>query len=84
MGRHLVVRNHCGKAVHVRRNMWGHIIYPSRAYGNFKQLQSGGFYHPDYTWQMCCRAYRKKIRKMKIAKLSRKGSKKRIKRARQI
>lgn len=56
---------------HQRRNMWGRVILPSIAYGNFKQLKQSEFYHPKYTWRMCCAAYRKKIRKMKIAKESR-------------
>jgi hypothetical protein len=67
---------------HPRKNMWGEVVVPSRAYHNFKELRSGGFYHPRYKWKHCCKAYRKKIRKMKIAKLSRKGLKKRVKRAR--
>ena len=70
------------RRAHVQRNMWGVIIRPSKAMAGFKDLQSSGFYHPDYTWKQCCAAYRKKVRKMKIARLSRKGSKKRIKRAR--
>jgi hypothetical protein len=76
MSRHYVVRNQNGIAVHVRRNMWGHIVCPSHAYNNFKELKSGGFYHPDYTWHMCCAAYRKKIRKMQIAKQSRRRNRK--------
>jgi len=71
-----------GKVFHVRRNMWGRVVLPSKAMAGFKGLRENGFYHPNYTWKMLCKAYRKKVRKMKIAKLSRKGSKKRIKRAR--
>jgi len=82
MGQHYIVRRKDGTAIHVRRDRWGHIILPSRALNGFKELKNGGFYHPDYTWAMLCKSYRKKIRKMKIAKLSRKGSKKRVKQAR--
>lgn len=57
---------------HPRRNMWGDIILPSNAYANFKELRRNGFYHPRYTWKQCCQAFRKKVRKMKIAKYSRK------------
>jgi hypothetical protein len=71
MSKHYILRNKDGVAIHVRRNMWGHIVHPSRAMANFKDLQKSGFYHPDYTWEMCCAAYRKKIRKMQIAKASR-------------
>jgi sugar (pentulose or hexulose) kinase len=71
-----------GKAAHVRRNQWGRIIRPSAAMNSFKERREEGIYHPDYTWKQCCKAYRKKVRKMKIAKLSRKGSNKRVKRAR--
>lgn len=60
-----------GYIVHVRRNMWGNIVRPGSAYSRFKDLKSNGWCHPDYTWKMCCEAYRKKIRKMKIAKESR-------------
>ena len=67
---------------HPRKNMWGEVVIPSSAYRNFKSLRTEGWYHPKYTWEQCCIAYRKKIRKMKIAKLSRKGLRKRIKRAR--
>jgi len=56
---------------HPRKNMWGEIVLPSIAYSNFKGLRREGFYHPRYTWRMCCAAYRKKIRKMYIAKESR-------------
>ena len=79
MGRHLIVRNKDGKAMHMRRDRWGHIITPSVAMKNFKDIKRSGFYHPDYTWEMLCKDYRKKLRKNKIAKLSRKVSKKRIK-----
>lgn len=67
---------------HPRRNMWGRAILPSVACRNFLELRSGGFYHPKYKWKHCCKAFRKKVRKMKITKLSRKGSNKRVKRAR--
>jgi sugar (pentulose or hexulose) kinase len=67
---------------HPRRDMWGKAILPGRAYQHFKDRQINGEYHPDYTWKQCCKAYRKKVRKMKIAKQSRKGSNKRVKRAR--
>lgn len=67
---------------HPRRNMWGRFIWPSRAYAAFKERIEEGIFHPDYTWKQCCKAYRKKVRKMKIAKQSRKGSNKRVKRAR--
>lgn len=71
-----------GKIFHVRRNMWNEGIRPGVAYTSFKELRENGQYHPDYTWKQLCKAYRKKVRKMKIAKLSRKGSNKRVKRAR--
>lgn len=71
-----------GKIKHQRRNMWGHVVIPGIAYKNFKQKRADGEYHPEYTWKQCCKAYRKKVRKMKIAKYARKGMKKRIKRAR--
>jgi len=67
---------------HPRKNMWGQVVISTNAYNNFKSLRSSGFYHPRYKWKHCCKAYRKKVRKMKIAKLSRKGSKKRVKRVR--
>ena len=67
------------KIKHPRKNMWGEVVIPSRAYGNFKSMRADGRYHPKYKWKQCCTAYRKKIRKMKIAKLSRKGLRKRIK-----
>jgi hypothetical protein len=67
---------------HQRRNMWGHIVLPGNAYRNFRGSRANGFYHPRYKWKNCCKAYRKKIRKMKIARYSRKGMRKRIKRAR--
>jgi len=82
MGQHYIVRNKDDKAMHLKRNQWGHVRSPSQAMHGFKEMQRSGFYHPDYTWAMLCKAYRKKIRKMKIAKLSRKGSKKRVKQAR--
>lgn len=71
-----------GKIFHVRKNMWNEGIKPGVAYQAFKELRENGQYHPDYTWKQLCKAYRKKVRKMKIAKLSRKGSNKRVKRAR--
>lgn len=67
---------------HPRRNMWGRVVLPGNAYRNFKELKAGGAYHPSYTWRQLCKAYRKKVRKMKIAKYARKGMKKRIKRVR--
>ena len=67
---------------HPRKNIWGHVVLPGSAYGNFKELRKERMYHPAYTWKLLCKAYRKKVRKRKIAKLSRRGSKKRIKRAR--
>ena len=74
--------NKNGNVVHSRRNMWGRIIKPGDAYGMYKENRTSGFYHPDYKWKHVCKAYRKKVRKMKIAKLSRKGSNKRVKRVR--
>jgi hypothetical protein len=67
---------------HSRRNMWGHVVLPGSTYDSFKELRHSGLYHPAYTWKLLCKAYRKKIRKIKIAKYSRRGSKKRIQRAR--
>jgi len=69
--KHTKVLNNEGKAAHVRRNMWGRIVRPSNAMASFKELQSSGFYHSDYTWKQCCAAYRKKMRKIRIAKESR-------------
>lgn len=81
--KHVIFRHNVNdKSVHVRRNMWGHVVLPSNAYRSFKELRHDRFYHPNYTWKLLCKAYRKKVRKMKIAKLSRKGSKKRIKQVR--
>jgi hypothetical protein len=74
--------SHVTSGKHPRRNMWGEIRLPSHAYENFKSLRNSGFYHPAYTWSQCCKAYRKKIRKNKIAKYARKGMRKRVKRAR--
>jgi len=54
-----------------KKDMWGRIVLPSRAYKSFKQLRSDGLFHPQYRWRMCCAKYRKKIRKMQIAKESR-------------
>lgn len=72
MSKYVVIRRKLtGRVVHVRRSMWGHIVRPSRAMANFKELRENGFYHPDYTWKQCCAAYRKKIRKMQIVKESR-------------
>jgi hypothetical protein len=65
-----------------RKNMWGYVVLPGSAYDSFKELRHNRFYHPQYTWKLLCKAYRKKIRKIKIAKYSRRGSKKRVKRAR--
>lgn len=70
------------EVVHSRRNMWGIMIRPSESYGRFKENKVSGFYHPNHTWRHLSKAYRKKVRKMKIAKYSRKGIKRRIKRAR--
>ena len=78
----MVLRDKEDKVVHSRRNMWGRMIRPGEAYGNYKENVISGWYHPDHKWKHVCKAFRKKVRKMKIAKLSRKGSRKRIKRAR--
>ena len=71
MKRAVLRRKLSGKIIHIRRNQWGQGIRPSSAMKAFYDLRSSGFYHPDYTWQQCCAAYRKKIRKMQIAKESR-------------
>lgn len=73
--KHIILYNadmiNSGKSIHVRRNMWGTSVRPSRAMKSFYELRSNGFYHPDYTWEQCCEAYRKKMRKIRIAKESR-------------
>lgn len=80
--RPMVLRDKEDRVVHSRRNMWGRIIRPSDAYGRYKENKQSGLYHQDYTWGHVCKAYRKKVRKIKIAKYSRKVMKKRIKQAR--
>lgn len=62
---------------HARRDRWGQIRLPSLAYRAFKDLRTNGFYHPLYTWQLCCAAYRKKIHKMRISKASRRRNRRR-------
>lgn len=56
---------------HLRKDRWGQIVLPSRAYGAYKQMRADGMFHPLQTWQIVCCNYRKKISKMKIAKASR-------------
>lgn len=71
------------KKQHARRNRWGAVVLPSRAYKEFKELREGGYgIEHNQTWAQYCTAYRKKLRKKKMAKYSRKGSNKRIKRVR--
>lgn len=70
--KHVIVHRHStGESVHVRRDQWGRIARPSRAMRSFLDMRKSGYYHPDYTWQQHCAAYRKKRRKMRIAKESR-------------
>ena len=70
------------KKLHVRRNMWGQMILPELAYQAFKHAKIDGYYADNFTWRMRCQQHRKKVRKMKIARYSRKGMRKHIKRAR--
>ena len=52
-----------------KHDMWGKIVLPGEAYQSFKRNKSE--YHPAYTWRQRCAAFRKRIRKNKIAKESR-------------
>lgn len=74
--KHIQLKVHGKRTPHLRRDMWGHGIRPSKAMKGFYSMRSSGFFHPDYTWRMCCAAYRKRIRKNKIAKESRRRNRK--------
>ena len=57
-----------------QKDRFGVIKLPSVAYANFRQLRSCGFLHPGYTWQQANEAYRTKLQKKKIARLSRRAN----------
>lgn len=54
-----------------KKNMWGVLVRPGLSYDGFKRMRAEGLFHPAYTWRQCCAAHRKRIRKIKIAKMSR-------------
>lgn len=71
MKRAQIRRRLSGHIIHVRRDMWGQPVRPSRAYAGFKGLQKEGWYAHNMTWRKRCEHFRKRVRKNKIAKESR-------------
>lgn len=57
-----------------QKDQFGALKNPAVAYANFKQVRVMGFIHPDHTWAQANAAYRKKLRKRKIARLSRRAN----------
>lgn len=53
---------------------FGELKRPGVAYMNFLALKAARLVHPDHTWKDSNRAYRKKQRKRKIARLSRRAN----------
>ena len=71
MKRVQVRRRLTGIIIHVRRDMWGRGVLPSKAYQGFKHMRENGWFAQNMTWQKRCEHYRKRIRKNQIAKESR-------------
>lgn len=57
-----------------QKDQFGALKNPAVAYANFKQARMMGHIHPNRTWEQVNAEYRKKLRKRKMARLSRRAN----------
>lgn len=60
-----------------QKDRFGVLKRASVAYATFRYMRESKFFHPDHTWKDSNRAYQKKCRKRKIARLSRRANRRR-------
>lgn len=57
-----------------KKDRFGNLKKPSVAYANFRHAKLCGYLHPNQTWEQANAGYRKKLRKKKMARLSRRAN----------
>ncbi|MBI4001399.1 MAG: hypothetical protein HY348_06420 [Nitrospira defluvii] len=57
-----------------KKDQFGNLKKSSVAYANFQHAKLCGYLHPNHTWEQANARYRKKLRKKKIAQLSRRAN----------
>lgn len=57
-----------------KRDRFGALKSPALAYANFRYLRETGLMPTTHTWRDSTKAYQKKARKRKIARLSRRAN----------